>query len=76
MSRRARMWWRLTPPRIKAQVEAADEQLDRAREAFAVVADREQRVVAVSAALDADRIRNGYAERVATALGGRYRWTT
>ena len=75
MSRRARMWWRLTPPRIKAQAEQAEQQLDQARASFAVVADREQRVVAVTQALDADRIRNGYAERVATALGGKYRWT-
>ena len=75
MSRRARMWWRLTPPRIKAQAEQAEQQLEQARETFAVVADREQRVAAVTQALDDDRIRNGYAERVAAALGGRYRWT-
>ena len=75
MSRRARMWWCLTPPKIKAQAEQAEQQLEQARETCAVVADREQRVVAVTQALDADRIRNGYAERVATALGGRYRWT-
>ena len=75
MSRRARMWWRLTPPRIKAQAEQAEQQLEQARETFAVVADREQRVAAVTQALDDDRIRNGYAARVATALGGRYRWT-
>lgn len=75
MSRRARIWWRLTPPRIKAQAEQAEQQLEQARETFAVVADREQRVAAVTQALDDDRIRNGYAERVATALGGRYRWT-
>ena len=75
MSRRARIWWRLTPPSVKAQAEQAEQQLEQAREAFAVVADREQRVAAVTQALDDDRIRNGYAERVATALGGGYRWT-
>ena len=75
MSRRARIWWRLTPPQIKAQAEQAEQQLEQAHETFAVVADREQRVAAVTQALDDDRIRNGYAERVATALGGKYRWT-
>lgn len=75
MNRRARIWWRLTPPSIKAQAEQAEQQLQHARETFAVVADREQRVAVVTQALDDDRIRNGYAERVATALGGRYRWT-
>lgn len=75
MNRRARLWWRLTPPEIKAQAEQADRQLNDARETFAKVADRDQRVILVSQELDADRIRNGYAERIAHALGGKYRWT-
>ena len=76
MTSRARIWWWFTPPRIKAQVEQADRQLIDARETFARVADRDQRVILVSQELDADRIRNGYAERIAHALGGKYRWTT
>lgn len=76
MNRRARVWQRLTPPRLAAQIEQADRQLLDAQKTFAKVADRDQRVTVVAQELNADRIRNGYAERIAHALGGKYRWTT
>ena len=68
---------RLTPPHLRAQVVAAESELDDARSHFAAVVDRDPAVNQLVEAHRLDRARNHYGERIANALGGGGRsWTS